>query len=336
MKQQCPKCGNWVRGTEKKSLVKRASKSAAKFAIGMLPGGGAITEILDNTKLVTGENLLDNAIDKVDQKFRDIPYEFECPNCGYAWEDRSSSGNDNQLAKDNLLFQQTWDYFFENGDEILSSINNVNAFLSECESKAIISPVPKSELNFLMAFCAYCSIDLDRQYVLVSRKYINRALRDLNDIEYQLFVELINNKDSGRNTALIVPNAIKLLEELKEDQALLNQEWYWGQLQDAINEETNKYKDEIIRKEKVSILKKSFLCIPVFMYFYYKWSNYVAPESWFAMHWNYWYILFMIISGGIFLKGLYAIYLVYSKSKEEWQNEYISQYTPFKWSDLLK
>ena len=61
----------------------------------------------------------------------------------------------------------------------------------------------------------------ESQYLSVSKKYINRALRSNNDKEYQLFLEVINNKESNRNIATIVPNAIKLLGDLERRSSIL-------------------------------------------------------------------------------------------------------------------
>lgn len=347
MKQQCPKCGNWVEGKKKEDLKRKATgglvKKGAASAIGAVVGtliapgvgtflGGAAANLLvadDVNKMADKTN---------DMLFGSANYEFFCPNCGCVWEATADSGNDNQAAKDQLLFQQIWDYFFENSDEILSSTDNVDAFLSEYESKEIISPVPKSELNFLLAFCAYCASDLDKCYIPISRKYINRALRNLNDNEYHLFVEVLNNKDSGRNTASIAPNAIKLLGELNEDQVLLKQEWYWGQLQDAIDEEINKYKEEKVQEKKSYLIKNSLFAVPILLFVIYKYMNYESPEGFWSTLFSwvpiYWTILLTL--GGAYLIVIADCNKVFSRKYEEWKEEFIGQYASFKWSDLLK
>ncbi|MCR1853495.1 MULTISPECIES: hypothetical protein [Parabacteroides] len=335
MKQQCPKCGNWVEGKEKKSVVKKGIKKGANMLVGLLPGGGTFTSTYE---LIGGDNPVNQFIDEVDKNVRDIPYVFECPNCEYVWEDRNSSGNDNQLAKDNLLVQQMWEYVQENTDEIYTSAETMNAFLSEWESKEIISPTPKSQRDFILAFCAYCASMAESQYLSVSKKYINRALRSNNDKEYQLFLEVINNKESNRNIATIVPNAIKLLGDLKEDQVFLKQEWYWEQLQNAIDEETNKYKDGKIQEKKSYLIKNSLFAVPILLFVIYKYMNYDSPEGFWSTLFSwvpiYWTVLLTI--GGAYLAVISDCYKVFSRKYEEWQNEYISQYTPFKWSDLLK
>lgn len=340
MKQQCPQCGNWVDGIEiSKPYIKDEARKDVKDVVGFAAKIGTALDFIPGGKLVGGvvgwglKGVVDLAADNIQKK----SLKFNC-SCGGIWNAPLDSGFSDQEVKDLVLFQQTWNYFFENDDEILSSADNLDAFLSEYESIAIITPVPKSELNFLLAFCAYCAIDLDKHYVSVSRKYINKALHDYNDAEYQLFVELVNNKDTGRNTASIVPNAIKFLEELKEDQALLKQEWYWGQLQDAINEETQKYKEEKIQEKRTYLIKNSLFAIPILLFVIYKYMNYDSPVgfwstlfSWIPIYWTV-----LLTLGGAYLVVIADCRKVFSRKDEEWQYEYVNQYTSFKWSDLLK
>lgn len=349
MKQQCPKCDNWVEGKRKEDLKRKATKSAVKkassfgtaaagAAIGSLFFPGVGTVIGGALGLLVEDDVNQLANEANDKLYGSAIFEFCCPNCGHIWEDYSSSGTDNQLAKDQLLVQQMWEYVQENIDEIYTSAETMNAFLSEWESKEIISPIPKSQRNFILAFCSYCASMAEYQYLAIARKYINRALRSNDDKEYQLFLEVINNKEPNRNTATIVPNAIKLLGDLKEDQALLKQEWYWGQLQNAITEETNKYKEEKIQKKKSYLIKNSLFAIPVLLFVIYKYMNYDSPDGFWSTLFSwipiYWTVLLTV--GGAYLAVISDCNKVFSRKHEEWQNEYISQYTPFKWSDLLK
>lgn len=349
MKQQCPKCGNWVEGKRKEDLKRKATKSAVKkassfgtaaagAAIGSLFFPGVGTVIGGALGLLVEDDVNQLANEANDKLYGSAIFEFCCPNCGYTWEDYSSSGTDNQLAKDQLLVQQMLDYVNENTDEIYSSADNFNAFLSEWGSKEIISPVPQANMNFLLAFYTYCASIAEPSFLRISRKYINRALRINNNKEYQLLSEVINNKDSDRNTALIVPNAIKLLADLTEDQMIFSQNWYLEQLQNAITEETNKYKEEKIQEKKSYLIKNSLFAVPILLFVIYKYMNYDSPEGFWSTLFSwvpiYWTVLLTL--GGAYLAVISDCCKVFSRKSEEWQNEYISQYTSFKWSDLLK
>lgn len=342
MKQLCPKCGNWVEGIEvSKPYIGNETRENLKEGAGWIAKFGGALDGIDGGlgRMVTGfmgefaKGAIDLAADNIHKK----SLKFSC-SCGEEWNAPLGSGFSDQEVKDIVLFQQAWNFFFENSDSILSSVDNVNAFLSEYESKEIISPLPKSELNFLLALCSYCAIDLNSNYVSTSHKYIDCALNDMDDCEYRLFVELINNKSPYRYTASIVPNAIKLLDELKEENALLKQEWYWEQLQDAIKEETQKYKKEKIEEKKSYLIRNSLFPVPVLLFVIYQYANYDTPDgfwstlfSWVPIFW-----LVLLAVGGPYLIMLFNCWDFFSRTDEVWQNEYISQYTSFKWSDLLK
>lgn len=336
MKQQCPKFGNWVEGIEvSEPYVSNDTREGMKSVAGIAAKVGATLELIPEGRLVGG--LLKGAIDLFADNVTKNSLKFSC-SCGEVWIAPLGSGYTEQEIKDFTLFKQAWNFFFENGDEICSSTEKVDAFLSEWESKEMVSPLPKSELNFLLAFCAYCAIEMDKGYIYISRKYINKALHEFNDSEYHLFAELLNNKESTRNTSLIVPNAIKLLDELKEEQALLKQEWYWGQLQDAINEEVHKYKDEKIQEKKSYLIKNTLFAVPILLYVIYKYINYDIPDGFWSTLFSwipiYWLILFTL--GIPYLVVIADCYGVFSRKNEEWQELFIQQYTSFKWSDLLK
>ena len=118
----------------------------------------------------------------------------------------------------------------------------------------------------------------------------------------------------------------------------MKQEWYWEQLQNAIDEETNKYKDGKIQEKKSYLIKNSLFAVPILLFVIYKYMNYDSPEGFWSTLFSwvpiYWTVLLTI--GGAYLAVISDCYKVFSRKYEEWQNEYISQYTPFKWSDLLK
>ena len=305
--------------------------------IGLLPGGGTFS---NTYKLLSGgDNPVNQLIDEVDKNVRDIPYVFECPNCGYTWMSTESSGNVNREEQEKLAFQEIWGQFFENWDEVFASTDTINKFITANEeiTDNMVSPLPKSEMYFMMAFCAYAATDLDRSYLNMSRKYNSRAIRTFNDQEYQLFARIISQKEQSQSVESIVSESIKIITDIDENVLLIKKDWYMGQLNDAINKVVDDYKNSKMDVLKHNLTKTSFiLCIPIFLFFYYKWSIYIEPESFFAMHWNYWYILIMIIVGLCELSSIYTFYQNYSKERNVWVEECLSQYTSFKWSDLFK
>ena len=126
MKQQCPKCGNWVEGKEKKSLAKRGIKKALDF----IPG---VSQFDSAYQLVSGESLIDQAVDKVDSKLRNIPYEFKCPNCDYSWTSAIDGEEGNLVTKEQYLFVSTWENFLENSEDIIISEESVDNYISQLD-----------------------------------------------------------------------------------------------------------------------------------------------------------------------------------------------------------
>ena len=53
--------------------------------------------------------------------------------------------------------------------------------------------------------------------------------------------------------------------------------------------------------------------------------------SWIPIYWTV-----LLTLGGAYLVVIADCRKVFSRKDEEWQNEYVNQYTSFKWSDLLK
>lgn len=348
MKQQCPKCGNWVEGKKRENISRQVTSSIVKKGGANLVGAAIGTFIAPGIGTFLGgaaaNLLISDDINKVADKANDAlygsaDYEYACPNCGYAWIASADSGDDNQAARDQLSFQQAWECFFENVDDILSTSSNVDAFISEWDAKEIISPVPNSEMNFFLAFCAYCAIEIDYRYYSISQKYINRALRIYSDTEYQLFVEVLNNKaNRNRNTESIVRNSFKLIDKLNENELLLKKEWYVNELQSAVDEEVERYKVQKMEKAKFLLIKSSVICVPILFFIIYKYVNYDVPDgfwsavfSWVIVYWTC-----LLYVGGAYLFVLCKFAKLYSRKDNEWENLLMDQYFSFKWSSLLK
>lgn len=101
MRQQCPKCGNWVEGQKvdtiarkaTRKVVRKGSMTAAGAAIGsIIPGagtlvGGSIGFALD----VLLDDQLNGLANDIEQTiFDEVKYEFNCPKCGHKWIRHSS------------------------------------------------------------------------------------------------------------------------------------------------------------------------------------------------------------------------------------------------------
>lgn len=333
MKQQCPKCGNWVVGLKEESIGK---STTAGFLGGL--SSGLLSPVLGPLAFVAGkgiQNLTENSLDKA----LGVNYLYKCPNCGYLWQNAITDENGSILTKEQYLFAQEYEYFLEHSEEIGVSKETVDGYISKLNSMQLTCDLPKSEVYFLIAWIAYmASKELNQSYLSIAEKYIHKAKRLLNDEEYQLFALMVENKQGNRNTERIVREAIKLFSDLKSDNMLLKEEYYYDELSDAIWEEINKYKEEKIQKKKSYLIKNSLFTVPVLLFVIYKYMNYDSPEgflstlfSWVPIYWT-----ILLTLGGGYLFVAVNFYKTFSRKDEEWREEFIAQYTSFKWSDLLK
>ena len=115
MKQQCPKCGNWVEGRRVQSYTKKVAKTGVKSlvngaasvgatgtgaAIGsaILPGigtiiGGAAGFIASSMFHTAVNEGIDKVADGTEELLAELEYEFTCPKCGRYWKRKDSSTN---------------------------------------------------------------------------------------------------------------------------------------------------------------------------------------------------------------------------------------------------
>ena len=322
MKQQCPKCGNWVVGTEKKSLAKRGIRKG----IGLIPIVGQLVDAFDSGyQLVSGESAVNKLIDKVDSQFRDIPYEYNCPNCGYSWVSTIQGEEGNLATKEQYLFSSTWDSFLENSEEILSSEKSVDDYISQLEGIDIKSPIPKSEFNFLLAWVSYLAIETNKKYCPLSQKYINRAIKELNDQEYQLFALMVENKKENRDVGSITRNAIKLFKDLNQDNLLLKESYYRSELDDAITEQTIKYRKENFWGEFLIAGLPLILCGIPFSFIVYKYINYETDNWWIFSWYPIYWMLMIPLGAGIFYSLLNILSILFM-NRADWYNKMVEEY----------
>ncbi len=333
MKQQCPKCSNWVVGSKEESIGK---STTAGFLGGL--SSGLLSPVLGPLASVAGRGvqaLTENGLDKI----VGVNYLYECPNCGYSWQSAMTDESGSILTKEQYLFTQEYEYFLEHSEYIEESKETVDAYILKLDSMQLTCDLPKSEVYFLIAWVAYiASEELNRSYLFIADKYIHKAIRLFDDNEYQLFALMVDNKQGNRNTEKIAKEAIRLFSDLKSDNMLLKEEYYYDELSDAIQEETLKYRDVKIQEKKSYLIKNSLFAVPILLFVIYKYANYDTPEgfwstlfSWIPIYWTV-----LLTLGGAYLVVILDCYKTFSRKEEEWREKFIAQYTSFKWSDLLK
>lgn len=152
MKQQCPKCGNWVEGKKKQSYTKKIAKTGVKSvvngaasvgatstgaAIGsaILPGigtlvGGAAGFIASTMFHTAVNDGIDVIADGAEEILSDnIQYEYTCPKCGHAWDSTNQISSISNIS--HISHQQSaTDSNFDNEREVLLEIIKQCAKLS--------------------------------------------------------------------------------------------------------------------------------------------------------------------------------------------------------------
>lgn len=227
----------------------------------------------------------------------------------------------NQERKDEEAFQKYWNYYFAHQEGIISSTANADNFISEVSAFNLMNNVVKSKSYFLIALCYY----LTQRYI-ESRNYIEQALRLYENQEYYLFENLILNKKADKDVHYIVSSSIKILDNLQE--SLLDKSYYESELRDSFQEETKQYKQLKVKEAKSYFLKRSLICVPLFLYIYYKHSIYVAPEGWFTFSWNPIYVIMKLAIIIYYVPKLFSFISTLRRDTKEWEammrKEYIN------------
>ena len=344
MKQQCPKCGNWVEGHAQQDFKRKATDSVVKKSAGALIGAAVGTVFAPGigTALggAVGDFLLSGEIDKASNKanemlYGEANYEFVCPNCNYRWIGQGEGTEVNLVTKEQYIFTQEYEYFVEHAEEIGSSEETLKAYISKLESIQLTCDVPKSEICFLIAWVAYIATEDYPNYLSIANNYIYKALRLLNDEEYRLFALMVENKQGNRNAEKITREALALFKNLKSDNMLLKEEYYRDELNDAIQETLHQYKKQKLDENRKCLIKNSLWCVPILLFFVFKYSIYEPSGIW-LFSWAPIYIFILILVGLVYFQVIAKYHKETSRTNEEWLGIMTFDFVGFNWKDLFK
>ena len=224
MKEQCPKCGNWVEGKKvatfarkmTRGAVKKGSAVATGMAIGsIIPGAGTIIGgALGLAASALMEDTVNDAADLVEElAFNDTEYEFTCPKCGSKWKNKDEfdkkyvekSITNYPLSENhiNIHCQDLGGFglYFNNYNIILKSEYSIEEFVerntniilnSKCDERT------KSEFSFFSALCLFefATRNLETinilSYLKRARSCIHKAIIKYDCIEYRIFNGVIS------------------------------------------------------------------------------------------------------------------------------------------------
>ena len=130
MKEQCPRCGNWVEGKKvatfarkmTRGAVKKGSAVATGMAIGsIIPGAGTI---IGGALGLAASALMDDSVNEVadlveDIAFDETEYEFTCPKCEKYWTSIKSQNHINDSSPKWTEINNEFISYFKNRKEIL-------------------------------------------------------------------------------------------------------------------------------------------------------------------------------------------------------------------------
>lgn len=157
MKEQCPKCENWVEGKKvatfarkmTRGAVKKGSAVATGMAIGsIIPGAGTIIGgVLGLAASALMEDTVNDAADLVEElAFDETEYEFKCPKCGECWNKRNTQTIVNESPNDVADIRKEYFYYYSHKSEILKDENSYDSFLEYLHNKS-----DREEIQILLA-----------------------------------------------------------------------------------------------------------------------------------------------------------------------------------------
>lgn len=258
MKEQCPKCGNWVEGKKvatfarkmTRGAVKKGSAVATGMAIGsIIPGAGTI---IGGALGLAASALMDDSVNEVadlveDIAFDETEYEFRCPKCGCTWKRsnvRTLNCNNSNLSYSNNgteqdLFIRELNYYLENSDRIIDTKENVQSYIKTINDKVTsYNSIIESEYFFLKAICCldYSFLHEDDKTLISLGNYnINNAISAFPKNGEYILVKLMFDSFSVNHNASVVVKIqsniqykyfeITMLDNNMLDNTLLNTEY---------------------------------------------------------------------------------------------------------------
>ena len=139
MKEQCPKCGNWVEGKKVATFARKMTRGAVKKGSAVATGA-AIGSIIPGLGTIVGgaiglaaSALLDDTVNNVadyveDSVFDETEYEFTCPKCGRSWIEKCDINYMGDTSIDLSNVRNEFAYYFNNKKEILKNENSFDFY----------------------------------------------------------------------------------------------------------------------------------------------------------------------------------------------------------------
>ena len=199
---RCPRCGSSNTRKSDERLLKGGLSFLGELAVGYGLGRLGLADVaIENSDELTLRNYLDD--------------EFLCKDCGYVWKPRQSPtyipqnqsensqidyAQDEITNRENQLFSDEFNRFFENEKSILSSGDSLRYFINKIDGiikNQISDTIVKSEYRFLQAFA--CSeylyyIDAsDVDFAKIGERKIDSAIQYLNDDEYKVLKRVLHS-----------------------------------------------------------------------------------------------------------------------------------------------
>lgn len=236
---------------------------------------------------------------------------------------------------DDAVFNEYWQKYINEKDEIHSSEDTLNEFIKKLDSEKIQNAIVMAKMKFLAALCYYQAIGnmsiSNTQLQANAASRISQAISLKNEPEYRMFQAVIDNKVGTSNIVGQKSNPTLLSNFFAASKAastnmIMDYSFYSSELETTIAEETEIYKKTTKEDAKKTLMNYSLWLVPLLLFIGIKYAMYEPPTGWFSFSWTPIYWLGLIIFGSTYLSAIVQYNNRTSKSESEWRQEALKKY----------
>lgn len=236
---------------------------------------------------------------------------------------------------DDSVFNEYWQKYINEKDEIYSSEDTLNEFIKKLDSEKIQNAIVLAKMKYLSALCYYQAIGnmsiSNTQLQSNAASRISQAISLKNEPEYRMLQAVIDSKIGtsnivGQRSNQSILNNFFTANKALSMNTLLDTSFYFGEIEHVISDEVEIYKKVTKEEANKTLLKNSLWMVPIFLFILFKYMAYEPPTGWFSFNWSFMYWIGMIIFGWSYLLVILGYRKNTSKSEAEWRQEVLKKY----------
>ena len=229
---------------------------------------------------------------------------------------------------DDAVFNEYWQKYINEKDEIHSSEDTLNEFIKKLDSEKIQNAIVMAKMKFLAALCYYQAIGnmsiSNTQLQANAASRISQAISLKNEPEYRMFQAVIDSKVGtsnivGQRSNETILNSFFAANKAIPMDTLLDSSFYLNEIEHVIQEEVDIYKKATKDEANKTLLNNSLWMVPIFLFIFFKYMAYEPPTGWFSFNWSFVYWIGMILFGWSYLLVVLGYRKNTSKSEAEWR-----------------